>query len=402
MQTVLLSPPVQRFIREHENADEKKLVLQHREVEGAPAAWVAAQIAARRKAKDKLPSYYHAENILYPPSVNLEQSSSEQTARYKVSVVRDLFPSLTTGGTMIDLTGGFGIDSFFFSSFFREVHYVEPDLSLLEITQHNHQQLSASGIRHHNSTAENFLDHSDRSADLIYIDPSRRAKGNQKIFKLSDGEPDVVSLQDRIFKLTDYLLVKASPLLDLRQGLKELKGVMKIFVVSVNNECKELLFLMRKDFQEEPSVVAINLFKDNVDEYVFTLSAEKDLNVQYSAPLHYLYEPNASILKAGAFKMITTQFDVTKLHASTHLYTSDQYKPDFPGRIFEIGSAVKSDARSAALQFPDGKANVITRNYPLSVEELKKKLKLNDGGEKYLLAFTAGNDKLLVSASRLK
>jgi hypothetical protein len=400
----LLSRKVQDFIRQHEHDDERKLVLQHKNIHGAPVAWVADQIAGRRKAKDKLPAYYRTDNILYPPPVNLEQSSSESTARYKSQITKTaLLSGSSTVQTIADLTGGFGIDSFFFSQSFGAVHYVEPNASLLDIARHNHRQLGASGITYHSMTAEEFLSVGDWRSDLIYIDPSRRNSSKQKVFRLADCEPDVVTLQDGIFERTDWLLVKTSPLLDLQQGLSELKHVSAIFVVSVNNDCKEVLFLCNRNALAEPSITAVNIQKECTDEFTFTLPEEKGAEVRYAEPGEYLYEPNASILKAGAFKILASKFDLAKLHSSTHLYTGQQLESSFPGRIFRVTAVVKSDAKAVAQFFPEGKANIITRNYPLGVEEIKKKLKLKDGGDKYLLGFTApGNNKMLVCAERLK
>ncbi len=398
MITLLLQPEVQKFILEYEQDDEKKLVLQHRTIHGVPTSMLAEQIVGRRKAKVKLPLYYKSQNIIYPPGLNLEQSSSEETAALKAKTLSSI---LGSNKIIADLTGGFGIDSLFLSLIFNKVLYVEPNTSLLSIAQHNHQALHAKNIEYHNNTAEKFLQSYAGNFDCVFIDPSRRNKSNQKVFKLSDCEPDVSSLLSEIFQKSDCVLIKTSPLLDIQQGIKELQNVEKVWVVSVDNECKELLFFCEKGFVGEPNITAINLQEDHKD-FEFTLTEEKSVTSKFSEPLAYLYEPNASILKAGAFKIIGEKFSLFKLHPSTHLYTSTDLIQNFPGRIFKTIRTVKPEPKILKEIFPEGKVNVLTRNYPLSAEELKKKTKLKDGSELYLLGFSGRSEKHLVAAIRIK
>jgi 16S rRNA G966 N2-methylase RsmD len=370
------------------------LLLKHKVIHQIQSSIVATQIVGRRKAKTKIPILYSALNIIYPPGVNLEQCSSEATAIFKSKILN--------GKTLVDLTGGFGIDSLFFSKQFDKVIYVEPNADLFEIVKHNHQQLSALNIDHINTPAEVFLNATQHNVDVIYVDPSRRAEGNQKVYKLSVCLPNIVDLQESVFKISNNLLVKTSPLLDLQQGLKELQFVKSVFVVSVENECKEVLFLCEKGFVEEPNVEAINILSDgSVDTFPFQFSIERNIESKLAEPQTYLYEPNASILKAGAFKTITERFNIPKLHPSTHLYTSENFIDYFPGRIFKILGHVKPEANSLKEFFPEGKANITTRNYPLSPEQLKKKTKLQDGGDKYLVGFSSIKAKYLIAAERV-
>ncbi len=397
----LLSAEVQSFIHQHENDDVKQLVLKYKFIHGIPTNIIANQLSGRKKAKEKLPTYYHAQNIIYPPGINVEQSSSEQTAEYKANIFA-LYGDSLKDKSIVDLTGGLGIDSFYFSKIFNTVKYLDPNAKLLEITQHNHQQLGADNIEYSNTTAEEFLAKPEHKFDFAYIDPSRRASGNQKVHSLNDCEPNIVQLQDVIFKKADCLMIKASPLFDIQQGLKELKFVQKVFVVSVANECKELLFLARKNFVAEPEILAVNIFSNNrIDTFSFQFSMERETEILFAEPLNYLYEPNASILKAGAFKTLSERFNLKKLHPSTHLYTSNNLVENFPGRIFKIEAIVKAHPKILKEYFPEGKANIITRNYPLSVEELKKKSGLKNGGDKFLIAFSGMKAKYLVVASRL-
>ena len=398
----ILQSAVQDFIRQHESDDENKLLLKHKSIHGVPASLVADQIAGRRKAKLKLPSWYATKNLLYPPSINIEQSSSEKTAAYKTDFLKHLLKIQFK--KVVDLTGGFGVDSFFFSSIFNEVNYVEPDENLFELVKHNHAALGRLNIQHHNTTAEAFFSATKDKFDLVYIDPSRRSKGNQKIFRLADCTPDITQLQEIIFNKADLLLVKASPMLDILQGIKELKHVAKIYIVAVDNECKEVLFLCRKGHETDPDIEAVDLktSSDELNPFRFSLSQEKNSVADFSPPLRYLYEPNAALLKAGAFKLIAQRFALKKIQRHTHLYTSDKLIEDFPGKVFKIEVLVKADAKNVRQHFPDGKGNVVTRNYPLSPEQLKKKTGLKDGGEKFLIGFSGDTKKFTAVCARIK
>jgi hypothetical protein len=305
-------------------------------------------------------------------------------------------------GQGVDLTAGFGIDTYFLSQLFHQFHYIEPNTSLLEIARHNHDTLGAANIEYHNTSAEEFINQLTGPVDLIFIDPSRRSQ-NKKVFTLSDSEPDIVALQKKIFSKTDLLLIKASPLLDIKLGLKTLADVKKVWVISVENEVRELLFLCEKNFSAEPVIEAVNLLRNGDSEsFDFLFSEESMVAVKHADPLTYLYEPNASILKAGGFKTISKQFNFFKIQTNTHLYTSDTLVNNFPGRIFKIEAFVKPDPKTIRGFFGDGKANVTTRNYPLSVDELKKKTGISDGGDEYLIAFSGENKKFVCVASRIK
>jgi len=391
----LINPALQEFIRVHENDDERDLVLRGKTVHDVPAPIVADQISGRRKAKIKLPLFYSTAGIVFPPGRNLEQSSSEETARFKSTLI-------TKGECFVDLTAGLGVDTFFFSKNFKETHYVEQVPELLAIARHNHQQLGSKNIFYHKDSCEHFLNETKKMFDLVYIDPSRRTGGNQKVFRLSECTPDVTGLLPLIFQKTNNLLIKVSPLLDIQQGMMELGDVEKIFVISVNNECKELLFLCRKDFAGEPTIEAVNILSHETQRFNFYPSTERNITSTFSSVRAYLYEPNASILKAGAFKSIAFEFGLSKISASTHLYTSENFIEKFPGRIFKPITLLKPDEPAARKHIRDGKANVITRNYPLTPEELKKKMKLTDGGHQYVIGFSGMTGKFVVLAERIK
>jgi len=395
---LISTPEVQEYLSANESIDEKKLLLAKKEILGIPSFEMANQVIGRRKAKLKFPSWYLTTSIVYPPSANLEQSSSEATAKFKAELIQS---ELVHSNLLVDLTGGFGVDTFFLGKLFSEAIHIEPNETLSAITTHNHQLLGTS-ILHVQQTAEEYLETNTKRADLFFIDPSRRSE-SKKVFKLADCQPNIAALQDALFTFSNFILTKASPLLDIQQALRELKHVAKVAVVSVENECKELLFLQKLDFEGEPIIDTVNLSNEGtvVERFLFKVSEEKVATVVFSSPLDYLYEPNASILKSGAFKLVAEKFGLSKLQANTHLYTSPNLFTDFPGRVFKI-EALNPTLKMFKELLPDGKANVATRNYPLSAQELKKKLKLKDGGEKFVLGFSEEKSKSVVIASRIK
>ena len=397
----LLSKEIQSFIEEHLRDDPNDLRLKYKTIFDIPATLVIDQISARKKAKDKLPTWYNHRRIIYPPSLNLEQSSSEKTALQKTKLLKEVMGVAVRQSRVLDLTGGFGIDGFFFSQICKELHFVEPNYNLLKIAEHNHFELGITNINYYHSTAEDFLNllPNTRNFDAIYVDPSRRSMG-QKVFSLSQCEPDVLNLQDKLWQFTDNLIIKASPLLDIKFGSKGLLHVKKVNVISVDNECKEVLFYCEKHFASEPMIDAINL-ADKESSFSFSFSAEEEAQVSYSDPLQYLYEPNASLLKSGAFKTIAARFHIHKLHPNTHLYTSDQLITNFPGKVFQIESAVKSDSKEFMNFFEGSRANILTRNYPLSVDALRKKTRLKEGGTKFLIGCSGVKKKFLLVATRL-
>lgn len=392
-------PDIQNYLIEHEYDDERSLVLKQKEVNGVPSSLIASQLIGRRKAKTKLPGWYKTKGVVYPPGVNLEQCSSEATAIFKISIIKS---QVSPEGTAIDLTGGFGVDTFFLSTSFQAVHYLEPNAELVEITKHNHHRLGASNIIHHCFSAEEFIQQTTLEFDLAYIDPSRRDENARKVHKLADCLPDITALQSVLFQKSTFILLKASPLLDIQQGLREMLHVKKVFAVSVGNECKELLFLAERGFEDEPLIEAIDIFENGTvrSSFSFHLADEKKAVAVLGEPDQYLYEPNASVLKSGAFKLIAEKFGLTKLDMNTHLYTSSNIVQPFPGKVFQI-ECLDPDGKQLKELLPDNKVNVVSRNYPLTPEEIKKKLRLRDGGAMYLIGFSSSKKKHLVLCSRL-
>ena len=393
----VLSEELKAFLKQHENADVSELLLKHREILGYPSSFIADQLLARRKVKTKIPALYKNDDIVYPPSVNLEQSSSEETAKFKQKLVSGLIDTRDKG---CDLTSGFGIDALFMSASFKSYEVIEPNAALIQLSQRNHVLMEIKNISYRNTSAESFIEQTDK-IDFVYIDPSRRTKTNRKVFSLTECEPNVVALQNRIFQKSRYLLIKTSPLLDLQIALTELEHVKTVTVLSTSNECKELLFFCDSDFGGEVSIHAVNLAGDNEEHFSFTRTEEKSAEPEYAEAENYLYEPNASILKAGAFKSFALKMNMAKLHKSTHLYTTREFRRGFPGRVFKVIAHVKPERKVLEKFFPEGKANITTRNYPLTPDELRKKTQLKDGGEKFLIGFTDTKNKSLVVAERV-
>lgn len=387
--TLLAQQQVQNYLFELAGVDEREFALKQKETFGIPASVIAAQLVGRRKAASKIPSWHHTKGIVYPLTINLEQSSSEATAQYKSSFLKSTLEK-SSRQVACDLTGGFGVDSFFLSSIFTSFHHVEKEKGLLELAEHNHHVLSASGITYHHSTAEDFIEKTSLEYDLIFIDPSRRNENARKVFQLADCTPDITLLQNLFFQKARFILVKASPLLDIQQGLREITNVKTVIVLSVENEVKELLFFAEKNYSGEPIIKSVDLNRAGEELCDFQFSAEEEKSAQsvFSEPLHYLYEPNASILKAGAFKLIGEKYGLAKLAINTHLYTSEQLVSNFPGRIFNV-EQLNPDAKQLKVLLPSGQANVTTRNYPLSTDQLKKKLGLRDGGETFVVGFSS-------------
>lgn len=391
------APPIQAFLREHEDADERALVLKQREILGVPTKLIAQQLAGRRKAREKLPSWYKADGIIYPPTISLEQCSSEATAKLKQHLFTEF---VTAPQRCADLTGGLGVDSYYLSHYFPMTEYVEPNEELFTIACHNHKILGVS-INHYLSTAEDFLKSNTDAFDLIFLDPSRRDTNSRKVVKLTDCVPNVVGMQTALLKISQYFAVKTSPLLDIQQGLRELIHVKRVVVVAVQNECKEILFLLEREYGGNPVLEAIDLSSSGsiLFRFTFALAEEKDAGVHFSEPLRYLYEPSAALMKSGAYKLIGQRWNLLKLAPNTHLYTSNHLVERFQGRVFEI--LKRNPSVDAIHELTGGYANITTRNYPVHSEDLRKQLRLKDGGSHYIIGFSSQETKHLVLCTRL-
>ncbi len=386
MNLEILNTKVQEFISLNLNSDINTLLLKGNSVEGVPITRIVEQIEAKRKCKTKLPTWFNTEGIYYPNKLNIEQTSSEITAQYKSNLI--------SGERIIDLTGGFGVDCYFFSKQFFEVIHTEINTTLSHIAKHNAEKQDATSIRFEAQDGITYLKNSKYQFDWIYIDPSRRHDVKGKVFFLKDCIPDVPSQLDILFSKSENILIKTSPLLDITVGLKELTNVAAIHIVAVKNEVKELLWLLKKDHKVQPEITAVNLVDSKLETFTFTQTSEQKAKVTFNEPLQYLYEPNAAILKSGAFKLIAQELHIYKLALNTHLYTSEAMV-DFPGRVFTINEILPYHKKQLKKVLPK-KANVTTRNFPETVKSIRNLFKIRDGGDCYLFFTTNNFDKKIV------
>ena len=435
----------QEYIKQHRNDDVYRLALA-KTPEGVDLQYALQQIAAYQTLTKKVPSWAECDELIFPRQLSLEQSSSELTARYKAELIKEFMGNQPF--THIDLTGGMGIDCYFIAQHTQKSHYVELNPELCQIAQHNFAYLNPN-ISVHNTTAEEFLnqitdyrvqstehrlqitDYKLETTDnsslliphfiakgsktfgssfLIYIDPARRGDHGQKLVSIADCQPNVIELLPQMFALTDKVVVKLSPMLDITRAIGELSHIEKLYVISVANECKELLLFINKNYTDDTQICAINLkqstdyrlqITDSLSSQLLTgtLSDEASLTLQHARTVGaYLYEPYAAHLKSGLYKTIAQQYGVEKLHQHSHLYTSAELNLDFPGRKFEVKEVVPFDKKSAKTLFKSlPKANLTTRNFPLTVSELRTQYKIKDGGETYIFATTLYDDsKVLI------
>ena len=400
-----------RFVREHLQDDVRKLALQRQSLKGMDYAFVLSQISGYQHIVRKVPAWYACPDLVFPASLSLEQSSSQYTAVYKHDLLQSLIreqpgqkavAKLPLGA---DLTGGFGVDAFYLSGLFEQFFYVEKQPELCKIAAHNFKALNCPGIQVVTAGAEDYLKQSDK-LDFIYLDPSRRDRHGSKIVALQDCSPDVSVIYAELLQKAELVLLKLSPMIDLSLALKSLPHTRQIHVVSLDNECKEVLFLLdAKHVAKEPELTAVNLRSNAAAQvYRFTRSSEAQASCAYSSrPGKFLYEPNASVLKAGAFVEPAQKFGLEKLHKNSHLYTSDNLEPAFPGKIFEIKATLAAKPRDFHKQLPDLlQANLAVRNFPVGVDVLRKKLALKEGGTEFIFASTVADEsKVFIYGKRI-
>jgi 16S rRNA G966 N2-methylase RsmD len=392
MDKSILSEEIQEFINSNVNADVAKLALQKNKFPNTDWTFILNQIAAKQKAKTKLPSWFNTNNIIYPSKISVEQTSSEKTAEYKSGLI--------SGAKLIDLTGGFGVDDFYFAKQVNQVIHCEINLALSKIVAYNLEQLNVENIKCIAGDSTQILKDLNQKHDWIYIDPSRRNDAKGKVFMLRDCLPNVPDLLDYYFEYAPNIMIKTAPILDISAGLSELENVKAIHIIALDNEVKELLWILEKNYLGTIQIETCNLSKDQSEQFAFEYG--KPSVSEYSLPKKYLFEPNAAIMKSGGFDEITSQFKVEKLHQHSHLYTSDELL-DFPGRIFEIENCIEYNKANIKLFLEGKKANITTRNFPETVENIRKKWKIKDGGNLYSFFTTdENNDKIVLLCSKLK
>ena len=386
------------FIRVHAEADVRQLALQGTKNPEVNLTFALDQIAGRQKAKSKLPSWAAIDGMTYPPHLSMEQCSSEQTARYKASIAGK-------GALVVDLTAGFGVDLAFISQSFQQAVHIERQASLCAISSENYRLL---GLNHIEVVCADGIDylHQLDHADLIFLDPARRDDHGARTYGIADCTPNVLELRDELLQKADRVMLKLSPMLDWRKAVEDLGNVNEVHIVSVDNECKELLLILSKE--EKPlKLFCVNngqVFEGDQGDWLNERSiAEIRVPVPMSSQT-YLFEPNASIMKAGCFALLEQRYNVSQLDKNSHLFVSDSDISDFPGRRFVIEKTTSMNKRELK-EALDGinRANITVRNFPLSVAELRKRLKLKDGGDHYLFATTvAGNQHQLFLCRKIE
>ncbi len=348
---------------------------------------VADQWLARNKAKHKLPFWHANQNVIFPPPLSVEQASSEITANYKAQVFARNFGNAPCA----DLTGGMGLDTWALSKVTDSVKYIEQNSNLAAVAKYNFEVLEQQNIKVLNENSVLFAQSANKAIRNFYIDPHRRDDAKNKVFKIEDCEPNLLSIKH----LLENYMVKFSPMLDIKLAVEQLgKSITEVHIVALENEVKELLFISQKSkIESKTSIHCVNFLPNSQPQlFKFDYESEENSIIKYSQPNTYIYEPNATILKAGAFKSIAAQFGLAKLAPNSHLYTADSLVENFTGRSFVCEAVCKFDKKEILSKLPTPKANISTRNFPLKPEEIKKKLGLQDGGEYYLFA-TENMDK---------
>ena len=393
MDLSILYPKVQEFIQDQLGVSIAKLALQKNPFPEIDWLTILNQIEAKTKSREKLPTWFSTKAIIYPSKLSIEQTSSERTAEYKSSLI--------AGNSLIDLTGGFGVDDYYFAKKINKITHCEINTVLSEIVGHNFNQLGVTNIECIAGDSLTTLQSTTEKWDWMYIDPSRRNDAKGKVFILKDCLPNVPKNLDFYFEKSDAILIKTAPLLDIAAGLSELQNVKTIHIVAIENEVKELLWELHKNYLGAIGIKTVNLTKDATNSFDFILNQEST-EANYSLPKRYLFEPNSAIMKSGGFNAISVQYRLDKLHKHSHLYTSNELI-DFPGRVFEIQHAIPYSKKEIKIHLENSKQNITTRNFPETVELIRKKWKIKDGGNSYCFFTTdMNNDKIVLICTKIK
>ena len=367
------------YIRQHADEDVRQLALRGHKCPDVDLQYALEQIAGRQKARTKLPSWAAIDGIVYPPHLSMEQCSSEVTARYKASIAGE-------GALFVDLTAGFGVDMALISQGFQKAVHVEQQPQLCAISSENFRLLGLNHIEVVCGDGVAYL-HTMRHADLLFIDPARRDVHGGRTYDISDCTPNVLEILDEMLEKADRVMIKLSPMLDWRKAVADLGKVNEVHIISVDNECKELLLILSKT--KKP----LRVFCVNNDECFEVVEGISSQPRPLPQDMRYLYEPNASVMKAGCFDLIEQRFGVVQLERNSHLFVSDKEILGFPGRQFLIEKRTSMNKRELKATLADvDQANITVRNFPMSVAELRKRLKLKEGGDVYIFATTISDE----------
>lgn len=378
-----------QYVREHAADDVRQLALRGCKNRDVDFPFALQQIEGRQKARLKLPELCANPDILFPPSLSMEQCSSSRTAQYKSTLV--------TGTSFCDVTGGFGIDTMAFAQKFAQCLYIEPRQELCDLLQHNAHALGLTNISILHGTLEE-LQAQVPAVDVILIDPSRRGTHGQRVVALEDCTPNIIACKRMLLDKARQVLVKLSPMLDLKRTLTQMPETEEVHVVAVDGECKEILLLLGHNAVADPKIISVNLTDKGVQSFICTATEEEKAIPPLAKRMgEYLYEPNAAVMKAGAFKSVAVKYGLQKLHPHTHLYTNDTLVASFPGRVFRVNDVFPFHKQELRAHLKGiAQANVAVRNFPLSAEELKKHLKLHDGGELFLFGATTLEGRMVI------
>jgi hypothetical protein len=377
----ILNKEIQDYINANLNTDLHSLLLKKSPFPEVSMQEIVQQIKGKQVAQKKFP-FLLKEGIIFPPQLNLEQSSSEKTALYKSDLLK--------GKKFIDLTSGFGIDAYYLSQNFGEITLVEQNSELLDIVEHNWNTLGKKAT-FINQKLEDFLSENKEIFDVIYLDPARRDNNKNKVFLLEDLSPNIIEIQEKLLFISKEVVIKLSPLIDLKYLVSVLPNIFRIEVVAVKNDVKEVVIFLSNHNSGKIVCKCLNLESEEPG-FEFQFNDEENAVAEYSEPEKFIYIPNNSILKAGVFNLISEKFKVKKLHPNTHIYTSSQKIINFPGRIFEMEI---TDAKQIKKK---NQFNIISKNYPLKPEEIKKKYGIKDGGENYLIFTQSKKGKIILKS----
>jgi hypothetical protein len=377
------TPAVFGFIREHENEDPFHLSLTRKEAFGIPAPILAEQIRALKKIRLKSPVWYRSD-LVYPSALSVEQASSQPAAMLKGKMM--------SGETLVDLTGGLGLDAWAFSQTFNSVCFNDADERIVNCASFNFEKLSVNNITFSHADAVEFLRRRILKPDVVYIDPSRRGPGGRRKWKIDETSPDILSLLPELRKIDCRIMIKISPMVDIKFILDLIPAIHDIQVVSVANECKELLLMAgRGEEGGETTIGATDIAGDQQIFFESNYRDEQKAGISYSAPLKFIYDPNAAIHKTGLYKVLGSRRNLPMLHPNTHLYTSDLPDSGFPGRMFQV------EKMYAFYEFfrkkPVAKAHIMTRNFPMKSSQIREKTGLRESPYPYLIATTIQENK---------
>ena len=389
--STLLNEDVQKFIISNNGTNLSLLALKKNPFPNIDYKQLLNQIECRQKSEKKLPTWFATKNIIYPTKISIEQTSSEQTAKYKSEIA--------SGQALIDLSGGFGVDSYYFSKTFATVTHCELNEDLSTRVKHNFTYLDAQNVNCYAGDSLEILKKINKQFDCIYIDPSRRNDKKGKVFLLEDCIPNVPNLLNHYFKYSDVILIKTAPILDITAGLNELKYVKNIHIIAIENDVKELIWEINYNYTAEIKVITRNFTKQTVEAFDFILN--ETTTAEYALPEKILYEPNSCIMKSGGFNQISTQFGLKKLHQHSHLYTSNEIK-SFPGRVFQINNVIPYSKNTMKTHFANSQKNITFRNFPDTVENIRKKWNIKEGGNHYCFFTTdVNNNKIVLICTKI-